>query len=72
MSDDGNTAQGSVPPIAVRVTEAARLLGISRSALYELIQTGEVRSFKLGRTRLVPVASLNELVETRSSKALGI
>ncbi len=47
-------------PITVNVTTAARLVGVSRASLYPLVMSGDIPSFKLGRRRLVPVASLEE------------
>ena len=44
--------------IAVDVETAAGLIGISRAALYPLVMSGDVPSFKVGRRRLVPVAAL--------------
>ena len=56
-----------VAPIAYRVDQAALALSLSRSAIYELIRSGRLRSIKQGSRRLVPVAALNEYVE----RALG-
>lgn len=53
----------TVAPIAVRVPEAAKMLGISRSRFYELIESGDIEIVKLGRSTLVPVASLHSLIE---------
>jgi excisionase family DNA binding protein len=39
--------------LAYPVNEAADLLGVSRSQLYELFSTGEVASVKIGARRLV-------------------
>lgn len=44
--------------IAVDVETAAQMLGISRAALYPLVMSGDVPSFKVGRRRLVPVEPL--------------
>lgn len=41
-------------PLAYSVKEAARALSIGRTRLYELINTGQLRAFKLGRRTLVP------------------
>lgn len=49
-------------PITVDVATAARLVGVSRAALYPLVMSGDIPSFKLGRRRLVPVAGLEEWV----------
>jgi len=53
------------PPIAVRIEQARRMIGISRTKLYELIGTGEVETIKLGRATLLLVESLRALVERR-------
>jgi excisionase family DNA binding protein len=45
------------------VAEAARVLGISRSYCYELVQGGQLPSLRLGRRRLIPRAALERFVE---------
>jgi excisionase family DNA binding protein len=52
-------------PILVRPAEAAELLGVSRSKLYELIASGAVPSLRLegGRMLRVPLVSLRRLAE---------
>lgn len=45
-----------------RVPEAMRLLGQSRSSIYELIRSGRLRSVKEGRTRLVPSTAIREYI----------
>lgn len=47
-------------PILLRPEEAARVLRVGRSKVYQLIQTGEVPSVKLGKSVRVPVAALRE------------
>ena len=54
--------QPDVPALLYRVDEAAVALRLSRSVLYELIRTGQLRTVKAGRRRLVPVAALDEYV----------
>lgn len=49
-----------VPALAYRVDEAADAMRLSRSAIYELIRSGQLRTVKLGRRRLVPVQALAE------------
>jgi excisionase family DNA binding protein len=48
--------------LLVDVLEAARRIGIGRSELYVLLRSNRVRSVKIGRRRLVPVAELNRFV----------
>lgn len=42
--------------------EAANLLGIGRSTLYVLMQSGDLASVRIGGSRRIPVAALDELV----------
>jgi excisionase family DNA binding protein len=53
-----------VVPVLYTVDEAVQALRLSRSALYELIRSGRLRSVKAGRRRLVPVEALAEYVAT--------
>jgi excisionase family DNA binding protein len=54
-----------IEPIAMRVPEACRYLGIGRSTLYVLIGEGEIEYTKLGSSTLVLTESLRSLVERR-------
>lgn len=45
------------------VSEAASLLGIGRSTLYELVASGDVESVTIGRSRRVPVEAVATYVE---------
>lgn len=42
--------------------EAARVLGIGRSHLYELLAQGRIRSVKLGARRIIPRDAILELL----------
>jgi len=46
--------------------EAARLLGIGRTKLYDLLQRGELHSVRLDGCRRVPRASIDAFVESLS------
>ncbi len=41
-------------PLLLPVPDAARVIGISRSTLYELIASGEITIRKIGRKTLIP------------------
>ena len=58
-------ARTEIEPIAMRVPEACRYLGIGRSTLYVLIGEGEIEFIKLGSSTLVLTESLKDLVERR-------
>lgn len=59
--------QQSTPnPISVGVEEAARLIGVARTMLYEMIANGDIETFKLGRRRLVRVKTLEAFVRRQA------
>jgi hypothetical protein len=49
--------------ITATIPEFARISGLGRSKIYELVGSGVLRSFCVGRRRLVEIASYRELVE---------
>ena len=56
------TTSPPVEPICVRINDAARMIGVGRTKLYELIADGEVKTVKLGKSTRVITASLHRLV----------
>ncbi len=52
-----------VRPLLVSVQDAAGLLGIGRTTLYELIRQGDVRPIRIGRCVRIPRRELEEFVE---------
>lgn len=46
------------------VIDAAKILGISRSTLYELISAGEIEIVKLGRRTLITRPTLESFVRS--------
>jgi hypothetical protein len=53
----------AIEPISMRVPDACRFTGISRSSLYLLIARGEVEIVKMGAATLVLTESLRDLIE---------
>lgn len=53
------------------VPEAARRLRVSDSMVRKLVRDGRLRSVKLGRRVLVPVAAVNELIAGRTDPPTG-
>ena len=47
---------------AVSVEEAARLLSLSRTALYDLLDSGRLRSVNVGSRRLIPTVALDDFL----------
>lgn len=52
----------TVAPLLLRPEEAAAVLGVGRSTLYELLAAGAVESVLIGKSRRVPVAALADYV----------
>jgi excisionase family DNA binding protein len=48
-------------PLTVRVATAVRITGLSRSRIYELIQSGDLDTVKVGRATLIQYGSLKAL-----------
>lgn len=59
--------------ILLRPVEAAELIGVSRSKIYELLAAGLLPGVRLGGGRLVrvPMAALRALAETASNATAG-
>lgn len=51
-----------IEPLTVRISTAVRITGLSRSRIYELIQSGDIDTVKVGRATLVQFQSLKALV----------
>lgn len=68
MKQSTNTAtKAELKPMAVSLTEAARLLGISKSLAYKLAASGEIPTITMGeRRKIVPMAALEKLVENEN------
>ena len=58
-----NSAGGSREPWLLRVEEAAELLGISRSFVYDLISSGQLPSVRIGGCRRIWAVQLREWLE---------
>jgi len=52
-------------PLAHKVPDACRRIGIGRTVLYELIKAGEVRAIKIGCRTLIPEAELQRVIASR-------
>lgn len=63
------TAPDSLAPLAHQVPDVCRRLGLARTTIYELIKTGELRSFTVGTRRLVSEAALLEFIAAHEKVA---
>jgi excisionase family DNA binding protein len=58
------TALTDSETLAYRPREAARILGCSRSRIYELLAAGEIRGHKLGANTLIPRTELEAFLSS--------
>jgi excisionase family DNA binding protein len=52
-----------------RIDEVIAVLGLGRTAVFDLIRTGELRSVTIGRSRRVPADWLDDYIETLKARA---
>jgi excisionase family DNA binding protein len=64
------TEMPALEPISVKMPEAVRLTGLSRSRIYELMKSGDIKFAKVGSSTLILVESLRRFVISRSSGAV--
>jgi len=53
----------NVDRLLLRPEEAAEVLGLGRTTIYELMGTGAIESVRIGGCRRVPMAALEAFVE---------
>lgn len=56
-------------PVLYRVPEAARLLGLGKTKIYELIRGKRLRSVTEGRTRLIPADAISDYLALLAKEA---
>jgi excisionase family DNA binding protein len=55
--------------MAVPADEGAKLLGVPRSRIWDLIKQGQIASFKIGRRRMVATSELRRFIERKAAEA---
>ena len=70
-ADPGRSGTGNAQPgkKLYRVSEAMRLLSLSRSVIYNQLRSGRLRSVKEGSTRLIPADAIAEYVALLKAEA---
>jgi len=63
--------RSSTPQKVMSIKEFGKAYGLSRSTIYNLMDTGQLRSFKVGTRRLIPVEAAEQWFATtiQSSEA---
>jgi excisionase family DNA binding protein len=49
-------------PVTLTINDACAAIGIGRTLAYELIKSGDLRTIKIGKRRLVTTQSIREFV----------
>jgi hypothetical protein len=62
-----STLPEELEPIAVRMPEASRMSGLSRTSLYRLTKSGRLPIKKVGGCTLIMVDDLRRLIETEAA-----
>lgn len=68
MRDSADSATQSSEPLAVDLVEAARLLGLGKRKVEYMVQSGELASFKIGRSRRIRRAVIVAYLERQEQE----
>ena len=62
MARDGHTSSNDDQKRLYRVVDAMVILSLGRSAIYEQIRSGRLRSVTQGRSRLIPASAIADYI----------
>jgi excisionase family DNA binding protein len=62
MAKDGHTSSNDDQNRLYRVVDAMVILSLGRSAIYEQIRSGRLRSVTQGRSRLIPASAVADYI----------
>lgn len=68
--DSNDQTARPIDPISVRVHEAVRMTGLSKSKIYQLIASGDIEAAKVGRATVVFVASLTAFLRSNRKRPM--
>ena len=61
----------STEPLAMDISAGAKAIGLGRTKFYELVNSGQVQTFKIGSRRLVTMRSLRSYLERLEQDGSG-
>jgi excisionase family DNA binding protein len=67
MPEAGTTQHQTTPPLLLTIPDAARVLAVGRSTLYELIASDQLATVRIGRCARISVSELEDFVARRTS-----
>jgi DNA-binding XRE family transcriptional regulator len=62
----GNRARGALPRLAYNLQETAKILGLSQTSIYRLIERGKLRCCAELRHKVIPLASIEEFLSPKA------
>lgn len=54
--------------IAYTIKETAEALGCGMNTAYNLVNSGQLKSFKFGKKIMIPAQSINELIKEKAER----
>ena len=57
-----STIETGGPPLAYRVAQFCRLIGLGKTKFYELVRDGKIKTIIIGGRRLIPADEAQRLV----------
>jgi excisionase family DNA binding protein len=57
--------------VLYRVEDVMRVLNLGKTAIYEQLRSGRLRSVKQGRARLIPISAIHDYVALLEKEAEG-
>ena len=64
--------QGQLEPLAISTEEAARVLGVSRPTVYQLMGRADFPSFKIGSRSLISVEGLRQWITKQNEEVIAL
>jgi excisionase family DNA binding protein len=68
---DQKSPSGGEPKLLLSVEEAAAMMSLGRTLVYALVRRGEIASFKVGKSRRIPVGALHTFILRYAENAEG-
>ena len=68
LTVDENDARDGVTPLLFTIPEAARVLALGRTTIYQLIAAGTLERVHIGRSARVPATALADFVERQRQR----
>ena len=64
MSDTVTSAERPVEQLTYSITQVVQATSLGRTVVTALLATGKLRSFTIGRRRLIPADALREFIDS--------